>query len=113
VRVEEIFGLTLNELSQGSRQQAVVKARSVLCYWAVKELGTSGAQVARWLGIGQPAVQRSVVRGEKIDRDLSLELWPKKTLKQDRPLMPSGRITQPAGKIRCTINLTPPRLPGT
>jgi hypothetical protein len=38
-RIGEIFGLTLDELSQGSRQRAVVKARSVLCYWAVKELG--------------------------------------------------------------------------
>jgi chromosomal replication initiation ATPase DnaA len=75
-RVEEIFGLTLDELSPGSRQRAVVKARSVLCYWAVKELGMSGAQTARWLGIGQPAVQRSVVRGEKIARELSPELLP-------------------------------------
>ena len=64
-RVEEIFGLTLSELSQGSRLRSVVRARSVLCYWAVKELGMSGAQAARWLGIGQPAVQRSVVRGGK------------------------------------------------
>jgi REP element-mobilizing transposase RayT len=75
-RVKEIFGLTLEELSHGSRQRAVVKARSVLCYWAVKELGMSGVQTARWLGIGQPAVQRSVIRGEKIVRELSLVLLP-------------------------------------
>ena len=67
-RVEEIFGLILDELSQGSRQRAVVKARSVLCYWAVKELGMSGALAARWVGIGQPAVYRSAIRGEKIVR---------------------------------------------
>jgi len=75
-RVEEIFGLTLSELSQGSRLRSVVRARSVLCYWAVKELGMSGAQAARWLGIGQPAVQRSVVRGGKIARELNLVLFP-------------------------------------
>jgi hypothetical protein len=75
-RVEEIFGLTLSELSQGSRLRSVVRARSVLCYWAVKELGMSGAQAARWLGIGQPAVQRSVVRGGKITRELNLALFP-------------------------------------
>jgi REP element-mobilizing transposase RayT len=50
--------------------------RSVLCYWAVKQLGMSGAQVARWLGIGQPAVQRSVLRGDKIVRELNLVLSP-------------------------------------
>jgi predicted transcriptional regulator len=43
---------------------------------SVKELGMSGAQAARWLGIGQPAVQRSVVRGEKIVRELNLVLFP-------------------------------------
>jgi DNA-binding transcriptional LysR family regulator len=35
----------------------------------------SGAQAARSLGISQPAVQRSVVRGEKIVRELSLVIW--------------------------------------
>jgi len=46
--------------------------RKVLCCWAVKELGMSGAQTARCQGIGQPTVQGSVVRGEKIDRESSL-----------------------------------------
>ena len=31
-RVEEIFGLSFSELSQGSRLRSVVRARSVLCY---------------------------------------------------------------------------------
>jgi putative transposase len=75
-RIEEIFGLSLCKLSQGSRLRSVVRARSVLCYWAVKELGMSGAQAAGWLGIGQPAVQRSVLRGEKIARELNLVLFP-------------------------------------
>ena len=73
-RVEEIFGLTLSELSQGSRLRSVVRARSVLGYWAVKEIGMSGAQAAGWLGIGQPAVQRSVLRGGGIVRERKLVL---------------------------------------
>lgn len=76
-RIEKVFGLTFRELSQGSRQREVVKARSVLCYWVVKELGMSGAQTARWLSIGQSAVQRSVLRGEKIARELNLTLLAK------------------------------------
>ncbi|RPJ09209.1 MAG: hypothetical protein EHM37_01615 [Deltaproteobacteria bacterium] len=67
--------MTLSELSQGSRLRTMVRARSVLCYWAVKELGMSEGQAARWLGIGQPAVQRSVVRGGKIPRELNLVLF--------------------------------------
>jgi hypothetical protein len=68
--------LILDKLSQGSRLRSVVKARSVLCYWAVKELGMSGAQAARWLGIGQSAVQLPVVRGGKIARELNLVIFP-------------------------------------
>ena len=41
-----------------------------------KLLGMSGVQTARWLGIDQPAVERSAVRGEKIARELSLVLFP-------------------------------------
>jgi|GEM_PF-5249374 len=37
-----------------------------------KLFGMSGVQTARWLGIGQPTVQRSVVRGENMARELSL-----------------------------------------
>jgi len=75
-RVEEVFGLTLAELSQGSRRCSVVRTRSLLCYCAVKELGMSGAQTARSSGIGRPAAQRSVVRGEKPSREQGLELFP-------------------------------------
>jgi putative transposase len=75
-RIEEIFGLTFSELSQGSRQRAVVRARSVLCYWVVREFGMSGAQAGRWLGIGQPTVQRSVRRGAKIVGELDWKLFP-------------------------------------
>jgi len=39
-------------------------------------MGMSGAQAARWLGIGQPAVQRSALRGDKIVRELNLVLSP-------------------------------------
>jgi putative transposase len=76
VRDEEIFGLILDELSQGIRLRSVVRARSVMCYWAVKELGMSGAQAARWLGIGPSAVQLPVVRGGKIARELNLVIFP-------------------------------------
>jgi putative transposase len=68
--------LSFSELSPSSSLRSVVRARSVLCYWAVKQLGISGAQAARWLGIGQPAVQRSVLRCGKIVQELNLVLSP-------------------------------------
>jgi len=44
----------------------------------------SGVQTALWLGIDQPAMQWSVVRGGKTAHELSLVLFPNKALKIDR-----------------------------
>jgi len=51
-----------------------VKARSLVGYWAIRELGMSGASVSKLLGIGQPAVSRAIVRGEKLAQDMNLNL---------------------------------------
>jgi hypothetical protein len=51
-----------------------VKARSLLCYWAVSKLGFSATELSKKLGISQPSVSISVKRGEKIARAEQLEL---------------------------------------
>jgi len=43
-----------------------VRARDVLCYWAVRDLKMRTTDLAALLGIGQPAVSRSVARGEAV-----------------------------------------------
>ena len=43
-----------------------VKARSLLCYWVVRELGFTMADLAPKLNISQPAVSMSARRGERI-----------------------------------------------
>ena len=43
-------------------------------FWAVKELEMTGVQVARKLKIGNSAVSRSVVRGEKIAAEMRLKI---------------------------------------
>jgi predicted transcriptional regulator len=43
-------------------------------YWAVRELGMSGTSVGKLLGLSQPAVSQSVVRGEKLTQDMNLSL---------------------------------------
>jgi len=52
-----------------------VKALSLLCFWAVKELRINSLSVALKLGITQPSVSRAVQRGEKlaIENNLYLE----------------------------------------
>ena len=74
IQVAKIFGLEPEEVLSSSKQPQRVKARSLLCYWAVKELGMRGADIARRLRISQSTVSRAVVRGEKTASDMDLRL---------------------------------------
>ena len=73
-RVAKIFRLKPEQLQNSGKQPQQVKARSLACYWAVNDLEMSGMEVARKLKIGNSAVSRSVVRGEKIAADMKLKL---------------------------------------
>ena len=70
----EVFETEPVEVRKPGNQPLRVKARSLVCYWAVRELGLSGTSVSKLLGIGQPAMSRSVVRGEKLAQDMNLSL---------------------------------------
>jgi hypothetical protein len=48
-----------NELRSGTRKRDVVRAKRVFCQVAVKKIGYSGAEVARFLGVTTSAVNRS------------------------------------------------------
>jgi plasmid maintenance system antidote protein VapI len=55
-------------LAPGKYAQSV-KARSLLCYWATRELGMTTVDLARKLNLAQPTVSQAVIRGEKIAED--------------------------------------------
>ena len=61
-------------LSPGKNPERV-RARILVCYWAVNELGINGTVVARFLGIIQSSVSRAVRCGEilTLDNGYSLE----------------------------------------
>ena len=65
-KVGRLFNLKPENLLIPSKQRNRVKARSLICYWAVKEIGISSLYVAARLGIKQPSVSRAAIRGEKI-----------------------------------------------
>ncbi len=73
-KVAEVFEIKPEKIWQPGNQPLRVKARSLVCYWAVRELGMSGTSVGKLLGIGQPAVSRAVMRGEKFAQDTNLSL---------------------------------------
>jgi predicted ArsR family transcriptional regulator len=65
-RVCELFNLTRSEVLSVSKQRKRAVARSVLAYWAVKELGMSASAVAEKLELSPSAASRCVQRGERI-----------------------------------------------
>ena len=73
-RVAKIFHLKPEQVLNSGKQPQLVKARSLLCYWAVKGLEMSGANVAQKLNITNSTVSRSVARGEKIASEMNLKL---------------------------------------
>jgi REP element-mobilizing transposase RayT len=73
-KVAEILEIEPEDVWKPGNQPLRVRARSLTCYWAVRELGMSGTQVAQLLGLCQSAVSRAVVRGEKLAQDMNISL---------------------------------------
>ncbi len=73
-RVSSELGMAPEQLWATGKHSETVKARSLLCYWAVNKLGFSTTGLSKKLGISQPAVSISVKRGEKIAKAEKLKL---------------------------------------
>ena len=65
-RVVEVLGVKPEDVWATGRYRHIVEARSLLCYWVVRELGITMSSLARKLQISVPAVSKSVIRGEKL-----------------------------------------------
>jgi len=72
--VARVFEIEPSVIWESGNQPLRVKARSLTCYWAVKELGMSGTDVGKRLHLCQSAVSRAVARGEKVARDMNISL---------------------------------------
>ncbi|MFH1288940.1 MAG: hypothetical protein ABII25_09655, partial [bacterium] len=60
----EIFKIEMTELTSGSCRGAARNARKEVAQIAVKKLGLSGAEVARYLGVTASCINRIVGQGE-------------------------------------------------
>jgi hypothetical protein len=68
------LNLERNMVMRPGRYPETVEARSVLCFWASRELGISTLELSKKLGISQPTASQSVKRGEKIVMERGLKL---------------------------------------
>jgi REP-associated tyrosine transposase len=66
-RVSVGFDVSVPELRSGSRRIPVSEARRVLSWISVRELGYSGAEVARFLGVTNSCVTRTIAKGKRPD----------------------------------------------
>lgn len=65
-RVSQVLGVKPEEVWAKGKYRRTVEARSLLCYWAVRELGVPMSSLERELGISIPAISDSVSRGQMI-----------------------------------------------
>jgi predicted transcriptional regulator len=57
------LNIDAQEILLTGKQPLRAKARSLVCYWSVKELDMTGTENAKVLGLTQPAVSKAVHRG--------------------------------------------------
>ncbi len=73
-RVAEIFDMKTDEIYSLGRQDYKVKAKSLVCYWAVRELGMSLSELASIFKMSAPGIGYAVERGEKMVRSDGFKL---------------------------------------
>ena len=62
------------EVWAAGKEPKRVEARSLLCYWAVRDLGISMAELSRRLKLSLSGVSLSVKRGERIAQENDYKL---------------------------------------
>lgn len=68
-RVAALFSLAPGELHSLSRTRRIAQARSLFCFWAVRELGISQKELADRFSFTEAAITYAVRRGEKFARE--------------------------------------------
>ena len=73
-QVATLLGFEPAIVTRRGRYPDTVQARSVLCYFASRDLGISTLELAKKLGVSQPTASQSVKRGEMIVKEKGLRL---------------------------------------
>jgi REP element-mobilizing transposase RayT len=73
-RVAQILEIKPKDVLAAGKYAQSVKARSLLCYWGVRELGITTVDLAKKMNLAQPTISQAVSRGKKIVEKQGLEL---------------------------------------
>ena len=69
-----MMGVERSRIWVPGKERSRVTARSLLCYWAVRDLGLSMAELSRRLGLWMSGLSQSVKRGETLVQDKGYKL---------------------------------------
>ena len=81
-RVSAVLKLETGQVERPGKERRLVHARSLYCYWAVRELGISLSDLARKFRLSSTAVSLSVKRGEKLAEEKGFRLMGGANIKQ-------------------------------
>ncbi|MBN1823863.1 MAG: transposase [Endomicrobiales bacterium] len=65
-KVCKMTGVNEKEIKRYSKRSKLSRARSLVAYFGSKELGISGAELARYFGITRSSISEAIVRGHSI-----------------------------------------------
>lgn len=68
-RVSSLFNLEKDYITKRGRDKGRMEARDLLCYWCVREIGITMADLAKMLDMTISAVSYAVQRGEKTTKE--------------------------------------------
>lgn len=74
IHIAQIFDMEKDQVVVAGKQPDRMRARSVLAYWAIRDLGLSATEVGKYLGLSKSAVSRAATRGQKLIIDQLLSL---------------------------------------
>lgn len=73
-RVCEIYDIKPKDIYSKGRRKLQVEARSLFCYWAVRDLGYALTDLAKRLNMTGQAVGYAVTRAERVVKDSNYQL---------------------------------------
>jgi len=67
--VVKLLGIDVSVVWSAGKYRHIVEARSLFCYWAVREMGVSMTSLAKRLKLSVAAITQSVERGERLKEE--------------------------------------------
>ena len=74
-RVMELLSLNPGDLYQKGRPRWLSQARSLLCFWAVRELGIPQKELAERFSLSEPTIAYAVKKGQRFAEERGYRLW--------------------------------------